>query len=482
MSLQGATLVTGAVVAAGLLLVAGPAGAAENPGDVRAIGASSTLDGAWLTIDGRPAGPLEYGSATAAVSLTAGQHEVTVGSVTTRVDVVPGCTTNVVATERPFGAAPELVPVVGCTRGRIPTGAARLTVLVASDEPGSVRVSAGGSTVVVDPFAISPPLVLPAAPASVELAAADSGIVFTTATAGLAEGTAGLAVFSGGGERPFHLFVTFDGAQATTPPAAVEVNTGVPVPTATRWPAALLGAAAVASGFGATARSAARPGFRRTHTHRGRHRSQPLALALLVLTLAPAACAALDGEVVPPSARSDASDVTPHASNRRAHPPTTSPEPGSVATSLVIEPPVAVGAPARVRVPSLDVDAPVIALDAAEASALPDLLSSSDVGWFRGTAPGAIGTATLAGHTGASGVFGRLAELGPGSEIVVTDEAGQERRFVVRGSAVYDKRGVPAEVWEPVRAPTLVMISCTGPRRSDGLHRDNIVIWADAVP
>ena len=138
-------------------------------------------------------------------------------------------------------------------------------------------------------------------------------------------------------------------------------------------------------------------------------------------------------------------------------------------------------APARVRIPSLEVDAPVIALDAAEASALPDVLSGSSVGWFRGTVPGAIGTATLAGHTGALGVFSRLAELVPGSEIVVTDEAGQDRRFVVRASANYDKRGVPAEVWEPVRAPALVMISCTGPRRSDGLHRDNLVVWADAV-
>jgi sortase (surface protein transpeptidase) len=480
MSWPRVTLVTGTVVAGLMVAVADlrlavPAGAAENPGDVRAIGASSTLDGAALTIEGRPAGSLAYGTAAAAVPLPAGRHEVTVDSVATAVDVVAGCTTNVVAAERPFGAPPELVPVVGCTRGRIPTGAARLTVLVASDEPGRVRVSAGGSAILVDPFAISPPLVLPAGPIRVELAAAASGIVFTTATADLAEGTAGLAVFSGGGERPFRLFVTFDGAQATTPPAGVEINTGAPVPTATRWLAALLGATAAAAAAG-------RPRCRRTRAHRGRRHRQPLALALLVLTLAPAACAAFDGDVAPPSARSVAPDVTPHASDGRANSPTTSPERGAVATSLVIEAPAAVGAPARVRVPSLEVDAPVIALDAAEASALPDLLSSSDIGWFRGTAPGAIGTATLAGHTGASGVFGRLAELAPGSEIVVTDEAGQERRFVVRTSAIYDKRGVPAEVWEPVRTPALVMISCTGPRRSDGLHRDNVVIWADAVP
>ena len=105
MSRQGATLAPGAVVAAALLLIAGPAGAAENPGDIRAIGA--VVDARRRRADHRPSPrrSARYGSATAAVPIAAGRHEVTVGSVATTVDVVAGCTTNVVATERPFGAA-----------------------------------------------------------------------------------------------------------------------------------------------------------------------------------------------------------------------------------------------------------------------------------------------------------------------------------------------------------------------------------------
>ena len=93
------------------------------------------------------------------------------------------------------------------------------------------------------------------------------------------------------------------------------------------------------------------------------------------------------------------------------------------------------------------------------------------------TTPGTVGVATIGGHTGASGVFGRLAEVPIGSHVVVVDVSGQERRFIVRSIGVFVKGTVPEEYWGAVGEPVLVLISCTGPHRRDGLSRDNIVLY-----
>jgi hypothetical protein len=107
------------------------------------------------------------------------------------------------------------------------------------------------------------------------------------------------------------------------------------------------------------------------------------------------------------------------------------------------------------------------------------MLPASQVAYFTGTfTPGTVGVSVLAGHTGGSGVFGSLDQIRVGDQIVVTDIHGHDRYFVVLSSAAYVKGALPEGLWSPSlgRQPILVLLSCTGPLRSDGLHRDNIAV------
>src|SRR5262245_3487998 len=431
------------IVAGVVLLVPGPASAQSGPptSDLRVIAASLSLDGSAVVVDGTPvAGALAYGTATPVVPLGPGSHAVAVGDVAATVEVLPGCTTNVVAAERPFGTAPTLVAVVGCGAGRIAAGAARLTVLVASDEPGPVAVSVpGASPVAVQPFAVSPPLHPAAGDTDVTLRSAATGMLYSTTGLDLAEGTATLAVFAGGGDEPFRLFAVFDGIQPPAPPAGIEINTGPRLSPR----AGLLPMVAVAL--------VAALGILRT-----RRRA-----LLAVLALATACAGTPPPGPAPPVAGPQPAATESAAPTEAAGPPETMPE------------------PVRVRIPALGVDAAVVTLESESAAALPDLLAGADVAWLRGTAtPGSVGIAVLAGHTGRSGVFGHLDELPDGGEVYVTDNTGREHRFVVRTRATYDKGTIPDEVWGPVPCPTSPLITRTGPVRPDGLPRDNVVLWA----
>jgi sortase (surface protein transpeptidase) len=445
-----AALATG-IVAGLVLLAPGPAWAQSGPptSDLRVIAASLSLDGASVVVDGAPvAGALAYGTATPVVPLGPGPHVVQVGDIAATVEVLPGCTTNVVAAERPFGTAPTLVAVAGCGTGRIPAGAARVTVLVASDEPGAVEVSVpGASPVNVAPYAVSAPLHPPAGAPEMTLRSAATGAVYSTTELEAAEGTATLAVFTGGGDEPFRLFAVFDGIQPTAPPAGIEINTGPRLSPR----AGVLAAAALALVAGLLIKRA-----------RGRSLAALLALA--------AACSGV------PSAPRDAGTPRPGpAAPVDASETTTSP----AVQPVGVEPPAPATEPLRVRIPALGVDAAVVTLGSESAAALPDLLAGADVAWLRGTAtPGSVGIAVLAGHTGRSGVFGRLDALPDRGEVYVADATGSEQRFLVGERAVYAKGTIPDEVWGPVRAPTLALITCTGPVRADGLHRDNLVLWA----
>lgn len=440
-------------IVAGVVLLPGPASAQTGPptSDLRVIAASLSLDGEAVVVDGTPvAGALAYGTATPVVPLGPGPHDVQVGDVGASVEVLPGCTTNVVAAERPFGAAPQLVAVAGCSRGRIPAGAARLTVLVASDEPGPVQVSIPGTPPVeVQPFAVSPALHPAAGETEVTLHSADTGALYSATGLELADGTATLAVFTGGGDEPFRLFAVFDGIQPPAPPAGIEINTGPRLSPR----AGVLPVVAVALGAALL-----------VHRTRGRSLAALLALA--------AACSGV------PAPQRDAVAPGPGPA-----PPVEQPEPTTPASTVLdVEPPATMPEPQRVRIPALGVDAAVVTLGSDSAAALPDLLAGTDVAWLRGTAtPGSVGIAVLAGHTGRSGVFAHLDGLPAGGEVYVTDAAGGEQRFVVQDRAVYAKGTIPDEVWGPVRVPTLALITCTGPVRPDGLHRDNLVLWATNI-
>jgi sortase (surface protein transpeptidase) len=432
---------------------------------VRVIGASPGLDGSPVALDGVPIVPsLPYRTATPVVTTVAGQHTVTVGPLSTTVDSAAGCVVNVVVAERPLGS-PALVPADACHSGRISDGAARLSTLIASDEPGRVEVTVGdAATVEAAPFRLSDPVDTAAGRTSVVLRSAVTSRAYTATTVDTVAGTALLAVFAGGGDEPFRLFFLFDGAQPASPPHRGDINTGLPGvrPSAVHGPGIALAIAALAAALVAS-------------TGLGRRLCSSRRVAVTAL-LAAVLAAPIAGCAPTAPGRDASPGAAPRAGSPPRRPAPTSDEP---AVPAVVEPDPA-GEPSSVRIPRLALDAPVVPVNAEDADVLPDLLAAPDVAWFRGTAtPGTVGTAVIAGHVGRSGSFGQLAELRVGDELYVVDTSGTERRFVVRGSSVFGKGSIPEDAWGPVRTPTVVLITCAGPRRSsDGLHRDNLVVWA----
>jgi hypothetical protein len=160
----------------------------------------------------------------------------------------------------------------------------------------------------------------------------------------------------------------------------------------------------------------------------------------------------------------------------------------AVSTSLhrSLEAP-AIGVPLAVVIPSIGVNSPLLAVGMTPAAAMaapeggansPDW---SDTFWYRGSAvPGAVGTATIAGHIddrfGDYAVFGRLSELVAGDRIFVRDTAtGFSEQFVVTSSHAYT-------IAQAKTLPVLDLIYGTGPPRgepaqpsSDGLAHLSLV-------
>jgi sortase (surface protein transpeptidase) len=150
----------------------------------------------------------------------------------------------------------------------------------------------------------------------------------------------------------------------------------------------------------------------------------------------------------------------------------------------------AVGVPLEVVIPSIGVKSPLLAVGMTSAAAMaapeggagsPDW---SDTFWYRGSAvPGAVGTATIAGHIddrfGDYAVFGRLSDLVPGDRIFVRDTTtGFSEQFVVTSSHAYT-------IAQATTMPVLDLIYGTGPPRgepaqpsSDGLAHLSLVTCA----
>jgi sortase (surface protein transpeptidase) len=143
-----------------------------------------------------------------------------------------------------------------------------------------------------------------------------------------------------------------------------------------------------------------------------------------------------------------------------------------------------VSAPTRLRIPAIDADAPLdpVGLDDGGGMEIPEDVTR--VGWYEpGVAPGAAGSAVLAGHvdsrTQGAGVLFRLRELDVDDKIVIENDAGQQRWKVV-ARASYPKQALPIDelfAWDG--PPRLVVITCGGDFDADrGSYEENIVVHA----
>jgi LPXTG-site transpeptidase (sortase) family protein len=141
--------------------------------------------------------------------------------------------------------------------------------------------------------------------------------------------------------------------------------------------------------------------------------------------------------------------------------------------------------PERLRIPSLDVDAPVISVGVTGNGDMEVPKDVRDVGWYRhGPAPGEPGAAVLAGHVDSReqgrGVFFDLRRLDVGSHVVVTNSAGNVQRYEVVARRTYDKPRLPTDaLFSRTGPPQLVLITCGGDFDNEaGSYRENVVVYA----
>ncbi|HEX5195980.1 MAG TPA: sortase [Gaiellales bacterium] len=138
----------------------------------------------------------------------------------------------------------------------------------------------------------------------------------------------------------------------------------------------------------------------------------------------------------------------------------------------------------RVRVPAIGVDASVVSLGLNSDSTLQVPTNATDAGWWSGgTAPGGRGAAVIVGHVnwgGREGVFGRLHEVVPGQDVLVTHRNGVTDRYRVTSTAIYPKISFPTGlVYGPLPYPGLRLITCTGSfDPSTGHYADNLIVFA----
>jgi hypothetical protein len=144
--------------------------------------------------------------------------------------------------------------------------------------------------------------------------------------------------------------------------------------------------------------------------------------------------------------------------------------------------------PVRLRIPTLEVDAPVGGVGIEPVSYELDVPDDERlVSWYQfGPSPGARGSALLAGHVdfdGRAGVFYRLRWLDPGQRFEVGYEDGSSRTFEVVGRRQFEKRQLPTtQLFSEDGEPTVVLITCGGEfdegRRS---YSDNLVVYGTPV-
>jgi len=142
--------------------------------------------------------------------------------------------------------------------------------------------------------------------------------------------------------------------------------------------------------------------------------------------------------------------------------------------------------PIRIRIPSIDVRAPVHAVGLASDGtiAVPALHLHNEAAWYeRGPTPGQFGPAIIVGHadtrTGPS-VFHDLSRLRPGATIEVTRRDRRVAVFKVNSIERFAKTGLPPDrVYGDYSRPSLRLITCGGRWLGTGIgYEDNLVVFA----
>jgi sortase family protein len=207
----------------------------------------------------------------------------------------------------------------------------------------------------------------------------------------------------------------------------------------------------------------------------------------------PAALSAVDPGAVSRLARAPAPGPDPESVRRRA---------GSGAVDVPADIPVsrpggarlhppAGSPPVELRIPSLAVDAPVVATGVAEDGQLAIPADISRVGWYRwGPKPGArAGSVVLVSHLDSAsqpglGALAYLRTVEAGALVAVTTRDGREWRYRVVGRQAIAKGRLPLEdIFSSTGQPRLTLMTCGGSfDPATRSYDDTVVVSAVPVP
>lgn len=142
--------------------------------------------------------------------------------------------------------------------------------------------------------------------------------------------------------------------------------------------------------------------------------------------------------------------------------------------------------PDRIRIPAIDVNAPVVRLGLARDRSLEVPTNAFAAGWFTGgPAPGQLGPAIVAAHVhwnGRPGAFAKLGDLRYDDRIVIMRSDGSSAVFRVTRVSRFAKSHFPTElVYGNVDHRGLRLITCDGFDVSRRAYLDNVVVFAMLV-
>ncbi|MER6976574.1 class F sortase [Streptomyces carpinensis] len=173
----------------------------------------------------------------------------------------------------------------------------------------------------------------------------------------------------------------------------------------------------------------------------------------------------------------------------RAAAPESSQAPGtSPATPHGAPRPLPFSVPDRVRIPLIQVDAPItpVGVDSDGWVAAPPPDDPNLAGWFNGAVtPGEKGTAVVVGHVDnkmGPAVFYGLGALKKGNHVEIHRQDGRTAVFEVYGVEVFEKANFPGDrVYGSKGTPELRVITCGGFYSKQTGYEGNVVVFARLV-
>ncbi|MEU6405262.1 class F sortase [Streptomyces sp. NPDC046985] len=145
-------------------------------------------------------------------------------------------------------------------------------------------------------------------------------------------------------------------------------------------------------------------------------------------------------------------------------------------------------APDRVKIPVIQVDAPVtpVGVDPDGWVAAPPPNDPNLAGWFSGAVtPGEKGTAVVVGHvdnTAGPAVFYGLGALKKGNHVEIHRQDGRTAVFEVYGVEVFQKSDFPGDrVYGSKGTPELRVITCGGGYTKQTGYQGNVVVFARLI-